>query len=108
MSHTTLGERLEAMIALWKTNPYRLAKDAGLDGGYVRDILRGKVKDPSAVKMLALSRALRCDVVWLIEGCGAEAERQPVPTLSEARVREIVREELGQSLVPWGSVAGRL
>jgi len=50
------------------TNPYRTAKTAGLGGDYVRDIIRGRVRDPSGKAIYALAEALETTPGYLLFG----------------------------------------
>lgn len=47
-------------------NPYATAKKAGLGPDYVRDLLRGKVKQPSAARLRDLAIALDCSTDFLM------------------------------------------
>ena len=63
--------RLQRRIGELRLNPYSTAKKAGLGGSYVRDILRGKVKQPSAARLSKLAAALDVPTAWLM-GVGPE------------------------------------
>jgi transcriptional regulator with XRE-family HTH domain len=47
-------------------NQLSTAKRAGLGADYVRDILRGKIKEPSGVKLSQLAAALECSTAYLL------------------------------------------
>lgn len=70
-------ERLEKRMAEVGLNPYSTAKKAGLGPDYVRDLLRGKVKQPSAVRLRELAIALDCSPEYLM-GVGTEPGERPV------------------------------
>lgn len=52
-------------------NPYSTARKAGLGGSYVRDIIRGKVKDPGVDRLRRLAEALDMSLADL---AGSEIE----------------------------------
>lgn len=58
--------RIEERMAEMGLNPFSTAKKAGLGPDYVRDLLRGKVKQPSAAKLNALAIALDCSPSYLM------------------------------------------
>lgn len=70
-------DRLEARMAELGLNPYSTAKKAGLGPDYVRDLLRGKVKQPSAVRLRDLAIALDCSPDFLI-GLSDETGDRPL------------------------------
>jgi transcriptional regulator with XRE-family HTH domain len=47
-------------------NPFSTAKKAGLHPDYVRNILRGKAKQPGADRLARLAEALECSLPWLL------------------------------------------
>ena len=57
-----LAERVSKRVADLGTNAYAVSVKAGLGNDYVRDILRGKVSEPSYAKLKALAGALECTV----------------------------------------------
>lgn len=63
---STFMERLQARMNELGLNPHSAAKKAGLAPGYVHDLLRGKVKEPSASRLAALATALECSPSWLM------------------------------------------
>lgn len=70
-------DRIEARMAELGLNPYSTAKKAGLGPDYVRDLLRGKVKQPSAVRLRELAIALECSPDYLM-GEADEAGERPI------------------------------
>ena len=56
-----VGERMEAL----NLNPSSTARLAGLKPGYIQDILRGRIRDPSFIKLTQLARVLECDPRYL-------------------------------------------
>ncbi len=73
MIHT---DRIEARMSALGLNPYSTAKKAGLGPDYVRDLIRGKVKEPSASRLRDLAIALECSPDFLI-GESDEAGERP-------------------------------
>lgn len=69
-------------------NPFSAAKRAGLGQDYVRDLLRGKVKHPSASKLRALAIALQCSSDYLL-GDIDELGEAPLALEAEARPAKI-------------------
>lgn len=67
---TPLAERLRDRMFEVGTNPARAALDSGLGIDYVRDILRGKVKSPSAEALAAIAKTLDCSMAYLHSGEG--------------------------------------
>lgn len=55
---STLQKRVKARMDELKMNAFQTAKKAGLGDSFVRDILRGKTKSPSAENLAKLSAAL--------------------------------------------------
>lgn len=106
MTYTLVG-RLDALMAARGLNPYSTARMAGVGDSYVRDIQRGKVKDPSAVKLLQVAKVLHCTVEYLLTGegdtpqpalaplgAGRWAPDRKVPKyVTEEQVRAIFAEE---------------
>jgi transcriptional regulator with XRE-family HTH domain len=70
-------ERIEERMKALGLNPFSAAKRAGLGQDYVRDIVRGKVKEPSASKLRDLAAALECSTEYL-QGVGDELGELPV------------------------------
>lgn len=67
-------ERIQARMEALALNPYATAKKAGLGPDYVRDLLRGKVKQPSAAKLRDLAIALECSTDFLMGEVEAPGE----------------------------------
>lgn len=78
---TILQQRLRERMAGLGLNPFSTAKKAGLHPDYVRNILRGKARQPSAERLAKLAEALECSLAYLLG--------QPDPAVSpEAHDRE--------------------
>lgn len=56
-----LADRVRSRMEALGLNQFSLAKRAGLGESYVRDLFRGKVKEPGSVKLFALAAALGCE-----------------------------------------------
>lgn len=61
---TSLQKRLKMRIDMMGTNALEVAKKAGLGDSFVRDILRGKSKNPGIDKLEKLAAALDTSVEW--------------------------------------------
>ena len=61
-----LTERIEQRMAVLSLNPFSTAKRANLHQDYVRDILRGRVKQPGAARLMSLAGALECSLEYLL------------------------------------------
>lgn len=61
-----LVARIEARMDLLGLNPFSAAKKAGLGGDYVRDIIRGRVRNPSNERLGKLAEALECSLRFLL------------------------------------------
>lgn len=59
-------ERVQQRLDDLDLNPFSAARRAGLESGYVRDILRGKIKEPGAEKLRELSMVLKCSPDYLM------------------------------------------
>lgn len=59
-------DRIEERMAALGLNPYAAAKLAGLGPDYVRDLIRGKVKQPSAHRLSELARVLEASPEYLM------------------------------------------
>jgi transcriptional regulator with XRE-family HTH domain len=81
-------KRLEKRIDEMGLNPYSTAKKAGLGPDYVRDLLRGKVKQPSAARLRELAIALNCSPEYLM---GVEDEPGEKPVSWRGEKAEAVR-----------------
>lgn len=66
-----LAERLKIRMQSCGLNPYSTARKAGLGASYVRDIIRGKVKDPGVDRLRRLAEALDMSLADL---AGSEIE----------------------------------
>lgn len=58
--------RIQERIAALGLSQHGAAQSADLHKDFVRDVLRGRVQEPSAYKMLALSKVLECELTWLL------------------------------------------
>lgn len=63
-----LAQRIRERMDALGLNPFSAAQRAGLGEAYVRDILRGKSKNPSADKLGKLAVALETSLTYLISG----------------------------------------
>lgn len=63
---TELQRRLRERMAAMGLNPFSAAKKAGLHPDYVRNILRGKAKQPSAERLAKLAEALEVSLPYLM------------------------------------------
>lgn len=61
---TSLQKRLKMRIDMMGTNAFEVATKAGLGPSFVRDILRGKSKNPGIDKLEKLATALGTTVEW--------------------------------------------
>ena len=61
---TSLQKRLKMRIDMMGTNAFEVANKAGLGPSFVRDILRGKSKNPGIDKLEKLAAALDTTVDW--------------------------------------------
>lgn len=85
---TSLQKRLKLRIDMMGTNAFEVAKKAGLGDSFVRDILRGKSKNPGIDKLEKLATALDTTVEWFTSA--GEVEKKPAAGVSEpAPVQEI-------------------
>lgn len=102
----TLAERLHETMVDAGLSQLRLAKEAGCNDGYVRDIIRGKVKKPSAEALHRLAKVLRVTPEWLLFG-EMEAASAPdkAPSGAGPRLRE-TRKAAGLSAVELGALVG--
>lgn len=71
-------KRLQLLMEERGLNPFATARRAGLKPDYVRDLLREKVKEPSAEKMQALARALGVSVDFLMDEDLDEVMKRPI------------------------------
>lgn len=56
-------------------NQKELARRAGLNETYVRDLLEGRSQDPKLSKITAVASALGKDLAWLVSGTDRHEER---------------------------------
>lgn len=63
---TSLQKRLKAKLDETGINPHEAAKRAGLGDSFVRDILRGRSKNPTADKLEKLAKALGTTLDWFV------------------------------------------
>jgi transcriptional regulator with XRE-family HTH domain len=61
-----LIDRLTSQMAVLGLNPSSAARAAHLQQGYVRDILRGRIREPSGLKLSQLAIALQCSPGYLM------------------------------------------
>ena len=77
-----------------------LARRAGLNLTYVRDLLEGRSQDPKLSKILAVAHALGKDLSWLVEGKDAAeiaAVIRGLPRAAAAEVMDFARFKKRQS-----------
>lgn len=60
------ADRVQRRLDDLGLNPFSAARQAGLEAGYIRDILRDKIKEPGAAKLTALATVLRCSPDYLM------------------------------------------
>lgn len=86
-----LRERIEAL----GLNPYRTAIASGIGQDNVRDILRGKVKNPSAKTIEALAETLECSTRYLLglsdDLSDADGDHEAIALAVIARARTDLR-----------------
>lgn len=63
---TTIQIRLKSAMDARELNALELAKRAGVTGGYVQDILKGRSKNPTATKLQPVADVLGTTVQWLL------------------------------------------
>lgn len=61
-----LADRVQSRLDALGISANKASVDAGLGRDYVRDILRGKVREPSADRLRRLAFVLRCRVLYLL------------------------------------------
>lgn len=59
-------DRLKERLAALDLSPNAASQKAGLGRDYVRDILRGRIKEPSALRLRRLSDVLQCSPEYLL------------------------------------------
>lgn len=72
---TSLQKRLKIRMDLMNMNALQTAKKAGLGESFVRDILRGKSKNPGVEKLERLAAALDTNLDWFTSS--AEFDKSP-------------------------------
>lgn len=70
-------DRLKSRMRELGLNQLSTAKRAGLGADYVRDLVRGKVRQPSALKLTKLAEALECSPSYLM-GLDKPEPRKPL------------------------------
>ncbi len=71
-------DRIQHRMQALGLNPNSASQRGGLDRDYVRNILRGKIKDPSASKLTQLAEALQCSPAYLL-GMGGDEDVDILP-----------------------------
>jgi transcriptional regulator with XRE-family HTH domain len=86
-----MAARIRERMRVLGLNQLSAAKKAGLGQDFVRDILRGKVLNPSGERLGKLAEALECSIYYLIGTDDvpiiqrdAEGEDHPIPPPSQA------------------------
>lgn len=72
---TSLQKRLRIRMDMLAMNAFQTAKKAGLGESFVRDILRGKSRNPGVDKLEKLAAALDTTVDWFL----TDADQTPMP-----------------------------
>lgn len=62
----SLATRIQERMSALGLNPFSTAKKAGLGQDFVRDILRGKARNPSSERLAKLAEALEVSVPYLL------------------------------------------
>lgn len=65
-AESVLASRLRERMEALGLNPFSVAKKAGVGQDTVRDILRGRVKQPSADRLAKLAQVLECSIYYLL------------------------------------------
>lgn len=71
---TSLQKRLKIRMDMMGFNPHKLAVKAELGESFVRDILRGKSKKPSAENLAKIAAALETTLDWFTGEAGLSGE----------------------------------
>lgn len=69
-----LAREVHRRMRLMHLNPKSLAKKAGVGESYVRDLMRGKSKNPRHDLLQKLAQALCCSILDLINPGGAQKQ----------------------------------
>lgn len=77
-------DRVQRRLDDLQLNPFSAARQAGLEAGYVRDILRGKIKEPGAAKLTQLATVLKCSTDYLMG-----LVEEPGPSPGKVRSRDV-------------------
>lgn len=83
-------DRIEERMAALGLNPTSTAKLAGFGADYVRDLFRGRVKDPGAWRLRQLAEVLACDPDYLLglaDAPGAPPVLQSKGSMRSLRIR---------------------
>lgn len=88
---TSLQKRLRIRMDILGINAYDAAKRAGLGESFVRDILRGKSRNPTVEKLEKLATALNTTVDWFLGDAAAGAiPDAPTSTVAHAELNGLV------------------
>lgn len=108
---TSLQKRLKIRMDLTGMNAFETAKKAGLGESFVRDILRGKSKNPGIEKLERLAAALDTTVEWFTSADEGKAAARPAPAVGGLDVigsiqagnwvdRSIIEEPYEREIIP--------
>lgn len=102
-----LTERIQERLTALGISANKASVDAGLGRDYVRDILRGKIKEPSADRLVRLASILKCQVLYLL-GDVDEVAEAPGPVRRLGSLPVLFRIRPGFHEGDEGAVAGSL
>lgn len=95
---TTLQKRLEEKLEEAREKPAPLAKRLGFSDSFIRDIIRGKAKNPSATNLERLARALGTTADYLLGLTDEDEPGEPivfaVPVLSMVSAGQLMRDDV--------------
>mgnify|MGYP001809603854 CR=1 FL=1 len=91
MDIEAMKQRILERLAALGLNPNAASEAAGLDRDFVRTILRGKSREPSAERTLKLAKALHCRLEWLVTGEGPVTDEAPSLPPRDAAMLELFR-----------------
>lgn len=80
-----IGERVSALKISWR----RASLEAGLEAGYIQDIITGRLKDPGEEALACLAAVLKCSPTYLlgqsedVAGSGGSVQDTAPPAQSE-------------------------